>query len=233
MQLFYDPDVQPGSYRLRDTEAQHAFRVLRKRTGDVLDLTDGRGGWFRGTVTTIDKRNCELDVELRRREAARAPFRLTLLVAPTKNVDRFEWALEKATELGVDRIVPVLTDHGERQRVRADRAARVVETAVKQCLRAWVPEVAELTPLAEALPLADNATGFFPYLGDAAAPLLRDTATAGRDVVIAVGPEGGFSPREADMARDHGYRWVSLGPHRLRTETAVAAAVHALNQVNW
>ncbi|MEL7161901.1 MAG: RsmE family RNA methyltransferase, partial [Bacteroidota bacterium] len=232
LQLFYDPDLQTGPHELRSTEAQHAFRVLRKQTGDVLDLVDGKGGWYRGTVTEINKRNCLLDVTELRRETHRSAYRTTLLIAPTKNVDRFEWALEKATEVGVDRIQPVLTEHSERKRIRTDRHRRIMEAAMKQCLRAWLPVLEELLPLPEALSLA-SGVGYLPYLGNDGSPLLRDTCRTGSDVTVAIGPEGGFSPAEAELARERGFHWVSLGPNRLRTETAAVAALHTIESLNW
>ena len=234
MQLFYDPDLQPGTHALRDVEAQHAFRVLRKRVGDRLDLVDGRGGWYSARVTEISKRQCLLDVREERREATRAAHRLALVVAPTKNIDRFEWLLEKATEIGVDAVYPVLCEHSERKRLRNDRLERILEAAMKQSLRAWKPTLHELAPLENVFAAqTDSAARYLAYLGDDGAPLLGTVAPAGQDCTVAVGPEGGFSPREAELARAAGFAYVSLGPHRLRTETAALAAVHTLEALNW
>ena len=234
MQLFYDPDLKTGPHALRPAEAQHAARVLRKRVGDVLDLVDGKGGWFRGTITDIDKRSCYLDVTALRREDNRAAQRLTLLVAPTKNIDRFEWILEKATELGIDVVQPVLCDHSERKKIRTDRLDRIVESAMKQSLRAWLPELRDLRSFSEAISaLPTDSERHLAYLGAEGSPLLHRAVTPGRDSVVAIGPEGGFSPGEAALARSHDFGYVSLGPHRLRTETAAIAAVHTLNQINW
>lgn len=233
MQLFYDPDLTDGPHELRPEEALHAFRVLRKRVGDELDLVDGTGGWYRATVTDINKRSCSLNVRFVRREPAREDRRLTLLVAPTKNIDRFEWVLEKATEIGVDVIQPILCEHSERKTLRPDRLERILESAMKQSLRAWLPELRPLAAYAEALEQVDTTESrFLAYLGADDTPLLRDRARPG-PAIVAIGPEGGFSPAEAETAFTHGFEYVSLGPHRLRTETAAIVAVHALNQVNW
>lgn len=234
MQLFYDPNLQAGPHELRDEEARHAFQVLRKRVGDSLDLIDGKGAWYQADVTDISKRSCLLEVREIRREAQRAKHELTLFVAPTKNIDRFEWILEKATEIGVDRIQPILTEHSERKRIRTDRLERILESAMKQSLRAWLPELGELLPFREALeqsPAQDLR--LLAYLGAQETPLLRDNYTPGTNVSVAVGPEGGFSPAEAEFARSLGYGFVSLGPNRLRTETAAIAAVHTIEQLNW
>ncbi|MFT5998644.1 MAG: 16S rRNA (uracil1498-N3)-methyltransferase [Neolewinella sp.] len=235
MQLFYDPDLQAGHHQLRDEEARHAFQVLRKKIGDELDLVNGRGGWFKATVTNISKRECLLDVSSVRQDEKRADHRLRLFVAPTKNIDRLEWILEKATEIGVDFIQPILTEHSERKRIRNDRLERVLESAMKQSLRPWLPELGELLPFATALeqtPL--NDVRYLAYLGEQEeTALLRDNYKRGDNVTIAIGPEGGFSPAEAALARSFDYNFVSLGPNRLRTETAAIAAVHTIEQANW
>ena len=218
---------------MRADEARHAARVLRKRVGDVLDLTDGRGGWFQGTITELDKRTCWLEVTLRERSTRRADHRLTLLVGPTKNMDRFEFLLEKVTELGIDEIRPFFSEHSERTRLRTDRLERVLESAMKQSLKAWMPRLHEPAPLRECLTVAGGTDRYLAYLGSDRTPLLRDVPALGRELVVAIGPEGGFSPGEATAAREASYQWVSLGPHRLRTETAAIAAVHTLESARW
>jgi 16S rRNA (uracil1498-N3)-methyltransferase len=235
LQLFYDPNLQAGHHKLRDEEARHAFQVLRKKVGDELDLVNGKGGWFKATVASISKRECLLDVTAVRQDQERADHRLHLLVAPTKNIDRFEWILEKATEIGVDFIQPILTEHSERKRIRNDRLERVLESAMKQSLRPWLPELGELLPLATALEQTSlNNVRYLAYLGEQEeTALLRDNYQRGDSVTIAIGPEGGFSPAEAALARSFDYNFVSLGPNRLRTETAAIAAVHAVEQANW
>jgi 16S rRNA (uracil1498-N3)-methyltransferase len=235
LQLFYDPTLQPGTHQLREAEAKHAFQVLRKKVGDHLDLVDGKGSWFTAEVTAISKRECLLDVTLVRQEPEkRAKHQLHLLVAPTKNIDRFEWILEKATEIGVDFIQPILTEHSERKHIRNDRLERVLEAAMKQSLRAWKPELGELLPFEEAIKQPHlNHVRYLAYLGAEGTPLLRDACEKGDYVSIAIGPEGGFSPAEAKLARSVGYEYVSLGPNRLRTETAAIAAIHTIEQLNW
>ena len=232
MQLFYDPNTVVGPYALRDVEAQHAARVLRKRVGDLIDLVDGRGGWYRAEITQIDKHCCLLSVEQTRQETARIGHHLTLLVAPTKSIDRFEWVLEKATEIGVDRIQPIATEHSERTRLRTDRLERVLEAAMKQSLRAWLPKLGELLPLTE---VVERVTGdrFLAYLGEQGSGLLRDLVRPDTDTVVAVGPEGGFSAAEAEVARAAGFVFAGLGPQRLRTETAAVVAVHTVESVSW
>ena len=232
--MFYDPAISTGLYALREEEAIHAGRALRKRTGDALDIVDGRGGWYRGTIVEIGKRSCSIDVTHLRSEATRAGHHLTLLAAPTKQIDRFEWLLEKVTEIGVDVIQPVFTDHSERRRLRGARLGRILEGAMKQSQRAWLPELREGIPLREALPTVEAASQkFLAYLGNRRVPLLGEAASAGGNLVVAVGPEGGFSEAEAAATLAAGWTHVSLGPHRLRSETAAIAAVHTLESLHW
>ncbi len=233
MQLFYDPHIVPGIHPLQEVEAQHAARVLRKRVGDRLDLVDGRGGWFTATITEISKRDCLLQVEQINQEVQRAAHRFTLLVAPTKHIDRFEWILEKATEIGVDEIRPFFSEHSERTRLRNDRLERVIISAMKQSLRSFLPMLHPAMPLAEAIREAEGSDKFLAYLGEGERPLLRSMVGQNRDTVVAIGPEGGFSPAEAAQARQLGYHFASLGPHRLRTETAAITAVHTIESLNW
>ena len=233
MQLFFDPELTTGLHRLAEEEARHSVRVLRKRVGDRLDLVNGKGGWFSAEIVELGKRQCLLEVELVRQEERRADHELTLIVAPTKSIDRFEWILEKATELGVDRIQPVVTEHSERTRLRLDRLERVVQSAMKQSLRAWLPQLEDLKPWSEVLETLPESDRLLAYLGDRQRPLLRDRVRSATDTVIAIGPEGGFSPAEAEAARTYGFDWVSLGPHRLRTETAAITAVHTIESAGW
>jgi 16S rRNA (uracil1498-N3)-methyltransferase len=234
LQLFYDPDLKAGTHRLREAEAKHAFQVLRKKVGDRLDLVNGRGSWFSAEVAAISKRECLLDVLFERTTEKRADHQLVLLVAPTKNIDRFEWILEKATEIGIDAIQPILTEHSERKRIRLDRLERVLEAAMKQSLRAWKPVLHELLPFEEAVARLEPTTNnYLAYLGAEDTPLLNASYVSGTNANIAIGPEGGFSPAEAEYARSRGFEYVSLGPNRLRTETAAIAAVHTIEQLNW
>lgn len=234
MQLFYDPDLHPGLHQLRDAEARHAFQVLRKKVGDTIDLVNGVGGWYKAEVTEISKRSCFLEAKEIRQEANRAAHRLHLYVAPTKNIDRFEWILEKATEIGVDFIQPILSEHSERKRIRNDRLERILEAAMKQSLRAWMPTLGELLPFEEALrTVSPNSHNYVAFLGAEGAPLLREVYTPGSSANLFIGPEGGFSPAEAQQVVDVGGEYVSLGPNRLRTETAAIAAVHTIEQLNW
>jgi 16S rRNA (uracil1498-N3)-methyltransferase len=227
VQLFYDPDLQPGLLRLAADEARHAVRVLRKQPGDWLDLVDGRGGWFRGEIVAAGKRDCTLRVEEVRRENRRADYHLTLAVGPTKSSDRLEWFVEKAVELGVDRIVPILCAHGERRKLRTDRLRKVAAAAMKQSLRAWLPQIDELIPVEKWLAQRPPGPAYLAWIDETVSEHLLDVYDPGADATVLIGPEGGFAPNEVAAARAAGCQAVHLGPHRLRTETAALAAVAA------
>ncbi len=234
MQLFYDPAIQTGPYELREEEAHHAARVLRRSVGDVLDIVDGRGGRYRAEITEITKKYCRVDAVLEMRETIRKPYQSWLAVAPTKTNERYEWWLEKATEIGIDRITPLLCEHSERKQIRHDRYERILEAGMKQSLAAWMPKLDELTIFDDLLGSLDEPGGArIAWVGGTASEAhLADTVERGEDVLILIGPEGGFSPAEVAAARERGIRAVHLGDKRLRTETAALAALHTLVLLN-
>ena len=151
MQLFYAPELDPdaGSYVFSEEESKHCVRVLRLGAGDSLHLTDGRGTMCRAEIVEASPKHCRVVIRERWPEFEKRGYELVMAVAPTKNTDRFEWFAEKATEIGVDRIVPLLTDHCERRTLKTDRLEKVVTSAVKQSLKAYHPVVEPLTPLRE------------------------------------------------------------------------------------
>ena len=158
---------------------------------------------------------------------------LQVAVAPTKNKDRLEWFAEKATEIGIDRITPLLTDHCERRTVKTDRLIRVVTGAVKQSLKAWHPQVDELTPFRELIGQPFDGKKLIAHCeADAGKILLRDCVRRGENVLVLIGPEGDFSKEEIALAYRNGFVPVSLGNSRLRTETAAVVATHSVAFLN-
>lgn len=233
MNLFYLPEAAQGIQELPAEEARHVVQVLRRRVGDRLDLVDGRGGWYSGEIVALDKRHCQLQVSLIRREAAERPYRVTLAVAPTKSTDRLEWLLEKATEIGVDEIVPLQCRRSERTKLRTERLEKVLIAAMKQSLRAWLPRLAPLTDFGQLLTnRPEGEQRYIAWIDPDVNTLLSKNYEAGRDVCVLIGPEGDFTPEEVEEAGRAGFLPVSLGPHRLRTETAAIVAVHTVSVVN-
>ncbi|MCD8102891.1 MAG: 16S rRNA (uracil(1498)-N(3))-methyltransferase [Alistipes sp.] len=231
MHLFYAPDITPPEYTLEGQEGRHAVKVLRLRPGDTVGLTDGRGVLYTAEVVAADGAGCRLRVTGQQHGYGKRPYGLTMAVAPTKNGDRYEWFLEKATEIGCDRFVPVVCERSERRVFRPDRSARVITSAVKQSLSAYHPVLEEPVPFRELVSAGMAGNRFIAHCDrDFDRVHLADALTPGGENVIPIGPEGDFSPAEIELAYSCGFTGVSLGGARLRTETAavMAAATVAL-----
>lgn len=234
MNLFYTPHIEGGLASLPEDEARHCIQALRHKAGDIIHLTDGKGGLYEARIVETGKKQCTAAIE----KALPAPpprnHCLHLAVAPTKNIARFEWFLEKATEIGVDEVTPLSCEHSERRKLRADRLSKVMVSAMKQSLKAELPRLQELTSFARFIQLpADPGTQkFIAYLGPGVKGHLKDNYQPGRGVCILIGPEGGFSLQEVQEAIAAGFVPVSLGPSRLRTETAGIVACHTVNLLN-
>ena len=228
MILAYTTDIRDGIATFQEEEARHTLQVLRKRAGDPVQWVDGKGGWYEGEILATTKRAFTATVRTHAPEYNARPYRLTLAVAPTKNINRYEWLLEKATEVGIDRIVPIWCAHSERSRVRPDRLQKILVSAMKQSLKAYLPELVEPLPLLEFLAAdqlsASTAHRLIAHCGPGEKAPMPSNFAAGADVCILIGPEGDFSPEEVAAATRAGYRPLSLGRERLRTETAALAA---------
>lgn len=237
MQLFYAPDLTPPRHTLGEEESKHCIRVLRLGEGDSLHITDGRGNLFYCRIETADPRRCTVLVERVERAWEKLPYRLVMAVAPTKNADRFEWFLEKATEVGVSEIIPLESEHSERRTFKPERGDKVITAALKQSLKAYRPVLHPLTPLREAAAMPFEGRKLIAHCDAARSATgkvhLARTLQPGEAALVLIGPEGDFSPAEIDFALAHGFEEITLGPQRLRTETAAVAAtvmVSVLNQ---
>jgi len=230
MHTFYTPSPTLPLHALDEEEAGHAVRVLRVRPGEAVECVDGRGGRYTGRVEEVTKRSCALRLESEVFEPPLAPA-LVLVVAPTKSTDRFEWLLEKATELGVSAVQPVWTARSERRMEKADRWERILVAAMKQSRQAYLPELRPAVSFAAWCASSEAAAlrGYVAHCMPGPKPhlLAAVRADGGRDSWVAIGPEGDFTPDEVAAAGAAGAVAVSLGDTRLRTETAGIAAVHA------
>lgn len=225
MALFYVPDIADG-WELSDEEAAHALRVLRLAVGDALEVTDGRGNLYRTEVASIAGKHCYVKAV----EPVDMPKNWNgtfhLAIAPTKNMDRIEWLAEKATEIGLDAITFLNCRFSERKVVKTERVERIVVSAMKQSLKYCKPAVGEMTDFKRFIAEERPGAKFIAHCHDSERVLLKEVLQPGEDVTILVGPEGDFSPEEVEMAVKAGYRPVSLGSSRLRTETAALVACH-------
>ncbi len=230
MQLFYAPDIVLPHYTLSEEESKHCVRVLRLASGDELHLTDGRGNLYRCRVTDPNPKHCTVEAVETIAEYGKMPYGITLAVAPTKNIERFEWFLEKATEVGVTRLVPVECARSERRVIKYDRELRVITSAVKQSLKAYHPALDDMTPLRRLIAAPFEGSKFIAHCEENASErlYLASEIRKNENILILIGPEGDFSPEEINFALENGFRPVTLGTQRLRTETAaVTAAVMA------
>lgn len=232
MELLVDPGFTADGLLCPD-ESLHCVKVMRHRDGDHVVVTDGRGTRFDCELVKASPRGCELRVESTSEMPAPA-YELRMAVAPTKNIDRFEWFVEKAVEIGVTRITPIETEHSERTRVRVDRLQRIVVAAAKQSLKYRLPEIDDVTPVGDLLKSDASAQKFILHCADTPKEHLFNAAAAGAGTLVLIGPEGDFSAKEVEEALRNGYRECTLGPERLRTETAAMVATNIIairNQV--
>ena len=235
MQLFYAPEIAPPTYTLTEEESRHCIRVLRMGAGDTLHITDGQGNIHKCCITVADARHCQVSVVKTTTDFEPLPYSLTMAVAPTKNIERFEWFLEKATEVGVDCFIPLECAHSERKVVKLDRAMRVISSAMKQSLKAYHPRLEEMTPFKTLVTQPFDGVKLIAHCHRThEEPIFLPKALGiGGKVLILIGPEGDFSPEEVALAEASGFRAISLGRSRLRTETAGLCAgvmVSAHNQ---
>jgi 16S rRNA (uracil1498-N3)-methyltransferase len=223
MHRFLVDDLSIDTIQLPEEEAHHAVHVLRIVPGTLLMLLNGRGTTATAVVLEASKRGCLVQVKERIGHPAERSAPIHLAVAPTKQNDRFEWFVEKAVEIGVDRITPLMTDRTERARLRTDRLMRVASSALKQSQRAWLPRIDEPMDLASLLKEELPVQRFFGWCEGHHDSLVARYEPANVALVL-IGPEGDFTQAEADVLREHGFLAVSLGAARLRTETAALAA---------
>ena len=227
---FFAPDLAADAttYTLPEDESKHAVRVLRLADGAPVVLVNGRGDVFEAAVADANPKRCALRISTHTYFPPR-PTPIHLAVAPTKNLDRMEWLVEKATEIGVDTITFLRCAHSERRELKLERLEKIAISALKQSGQSWLPRLTELTNLADFLPTVEPATTFIAHLEDGDRTPLSRVAAAPTGCTILIGPEGDFSPAEIAAAFARGIRPVTLGSSRLRTETAALAAVHTVH----
>lgn len=227
--LFYCPKIENGFAQLDEEESRHLLSVLRRKVGDRLQLTDGQGFFYEAEISETGKRHALARIISKKAAPPERPARLHIALAPTKQIERFEWFLEKAVEIGVDEITPLLCQRSERDTIRTDRLEKILISAMKQSLRARLPKLNELTRFQKFATIAAEAQKRIAWCSGVPLPHLKTTLSADQNTVIAIGPEGDFSPEEVALALQNGFTEVSLGAARLRTETAGVLAVSVFN----
>ena len=214
------------------------MRVLRYSVGDEILITDGKGTTYTARITNPHPKHCDFEILSREKQEPHHAFHLHIAVAPTKNIERMEWAIEKCVEIGVDEITPLLCRFSERKQLRTDRLEKIILSAAKQSLTPYLPVLHELTPYDEFLQMTNhqlpitNEQRFIAHCYKDEKRLLKDEIEQGRDVLVLIGPEGDFSEKEVADALATGFIPVSLGNSRLRTETAAVVACHTAVLLN-
>lgn len=231
MHVFYTPEIAVNP-ELPEEEAAHCLRVLRLTVGDEVMLTDGKGLFYKAVISAATGKRCQVKVV---ESIGQEPFwngHLHLAMAPTKNMDRIEWFAEKATEIGFNELSFLNCRFSERKVIKTERIEKIVVSAVKQSLKAYKPVVNEMMDFSRFMEKDFSGQKFIAHCYEGEKPLLKDVLVPGQDALVLIGPEGDFSMEEVQKAKAAGFRAISLGKSRLRTETAALVAVHTMNLFN-
>lgn len=232
MHLFYTNNLDSDLVELPKDEAMHCTRVLRLQAGEEILLTDGLGQMCRATIMNADNRGCIVQITERKHEYQKRGYRLHVAVAPTKNAARMEWFLEKAVEIGIDELTPIICQHSERSFIKTERLEKIAVSAMKQSLKAYKPTINEPTKLSDFLKLPAEGQKFIAHCEGDERTSLKEACTAGTPITVLIGPEGDFSKAEIEAAFAAGYKAITLGTSRLRTETAALASCFFVNFIN-
>jgi len=232
MQLFYAPELTGDYHTLDEQESRHIIKVLRMKAGDTIMLTDGAGNMYHGELINEDPRRSEVRIKEIQAAYGKRDYSIHIGIAPTKNINRYEWFLEKATEISINEITPIICQRSERKVVKTERLNKVITAALKQSIKAYHPLLNEPKTFKDFIKLARGDQKFIAYVEEGEHPSLKSLYKAGQDICILIGPEGDFSPEEVALALDHGFLTINLGDSRLRTETAGVVAVHTISLLN-
>ena len=229
MQLFYNPNITETatSFVFDKEESKHIIKVLRKKEGDILHVTNGLGFLFVTEITIASDNKCTVKINAVEKQEL-SKFHLHLVVAPTKMNERYEWFLEKATEIGIQEITPIICEHSERRIIKTDRFQKILESALKQSLHFYLPKLNEPIAFKDFIKEEFNGQKFIAHCSVTDKKSLKNELKSNEDVTILIGPEGDFSINEIEMAIANNFIPVSLGNTRLRTETAAIVACHSV-----
>lgn len=229
--IFFAPDILSNP-ELPFEEGQHCIKVLRKKEGDEIFLTDGKGCFYDTRIIQAHPKHCIVDIVNTVKTPKNWNFNLQIAFAPTKNIDRIEWFAEKATEIGIDRFSPILCDHSERKEIKAQRIEKILISAMKQSQKAILPQLGEIQQFRKFIEQDFEGQKFIAHCYEQEKRELKDIYKKGNNALILIGPEGDFSEKEVEIAIAKGFIPVSLGESRLRTETAALVACHTIHVLN-
>jgi 16S rRNA (uracil1498-N3)-methyltransferase len=233
MHIFYSPDISADCNYLDESESRHCINVLRLSKNETIQIIDGKGGFYFAEITDPNPKKCGFRIIESVKDYGKRNYTVHIAIAPTKNISRFEWFLEKATEVGVDEITPLQCGRSERNTLKMERLERVLVSAMKQARRAFRPTLNNITSVEQFLERDFHGKGFIAHCEGEKKPFLNDRYVPGENALLMIGPEGDFTPAEIEAAKGKKMQEISLGPDRLRTETAGLIAcftIHLLNQ---
>jgi len=233
MQLFYNPNIteNDSNFSFNKDESRHIVKVLRKKIGDQLHITNGKGWLFKAELTIADVKHCAVHIMSNVFQQKRS-YNLHLAVAPTKMNDRYEWFLEKATEIGIETITPIICDHSERKVIKTERSEKIIQAAMKQSLQSYLPKLNAPIAFKDFIVKNFSAHKFIAHCEETDKTSLKSQLKTDQDYLILIGPEGDFSVKEIEIALQRNYIPVTLGKTRLRTETAAIVACHSVAFLN-
>jgi len=229
--IFYVPDINLGQV-LSEEESQHAVRVLRLQAGNEIEVVDGVGGFYKAVITNPHPKHCSFEIKETILDYGKRDYKLHIAIAPTKNIERFEWFLEKCVEIGIDEITPLVCRFSERKIIKPDRLEKIIVSAAKQSIKAYFPKLNPMVNFDEFIKSEHTAQKFIAHCYEGDKKLLQNVYQKPLDVIVLVGPEGDFTPEEVQKAMKNGYQPISLGNSRLRTETAGVVACHTVVMMN-
>lgn len=232
MHIFYSPRISESNFYLEEDESRHAVKVLRMKEKDRLTVVDGKGNLYEAEIFQADPKKCILKLLRSESSFGKRDFYIHIAIAPTKNMDRIEWFTEKSVEIGVDKISFIQCQRSERKNINIERIEKIAVSAMKQSLKAYLPEITEMIPFKNFINMPLEEQLFIAHLEEGERKDLQNAAQKKRNYCILIGPEGDFSPEEISLAKTKGFVPVGLGPARLRTETAGVISCHILNLVN-
>lgn len=233
MQLFYNSDVKPEdkSFFFDKEESKHIIKVLRKKESDKIFLTNGLGYFFESEIISAFEKKCEIRItNVQFHEPT--SYHIHIAVAPTKMNDRLEWFLEKATEIGIHEISPIICDNSERKVYKIDRAEKIVQSAMKQSLQMYLPKINEPISYSQFVKQTIDGQKFIAHCEETERKAFQNEIKPNEKVTILIGPEGDFSSKEIKLAIENQFIPVTLGNTRLRTETAALVACHTIALIN-
>lgn len=232
MHLFYTPDLSSSTYTLNEGESKHCIRVLRLTIDEIIYLIDGKGGFFKAKIVDSHPKKCKVEIVESIKEKGKLNYFLHIAIAPTKNIERLEWFIEKATEIGISEITPVICSNSERKTLKIERLEKIMVSAAKQSLTAYMPILNNPVSFNDFMKINFDGEKYIAHCVDNKKQLFKNSYIIDKPALVMIGPEGDFSDTEISLAMENNYKEISLGNSRLRTETAGIVACNFVSILN-